>query len=321
MADSFVPLNKVVEIKLKKRRKNQNVDSVIISIDNKKVLKIDNDIYQSKFSTKGLTVGKHQLKATGYNSGSICSEAYININILPSKPPVEYTYKVIKKYPHNNASYTQGLTFYKGKLYESTGQQGKSKLMEIDLESGKAIREIKLADIYFGEGITFVGDKIYQVTYHANRGFVYDSKTFKKIKEFKYKYAEGWGMTNIGDTILLTTGSEKLYFIDSKSEEFHHFKEISVADDKGKAVYLNELENVKGKIYANVYTEDYIIIIDPKTGEIEGKIDFTGLLSKEDQGKIEPDVLNGIAYNPETNKLYVTGKNWSKLYEVEIVKK
>lgn len=225
-----------------------------------------------------------------------------------------HSYKIKATYPHNTKSYTQGLIWQDSVLIEGTGLYGKSKLMRVDLETGKSNHEISLENQYFGEGITQLGNKIYQITWQENTMFIYDAKTFKKIGEHKYK-GEGWGLTTDGTYIYMSSGNDIIQIIDPESLEVIHNIKVS---DKGMNIsYLNELEWIEGEIWANVYQTDVIVKINPSNGVVTGIIDLIGLLPTSERTK-DTDVLNGIAYDSKNKKIYLTGKNWSKLYEIEL---
>ena len=237
---------------------------------------------------------------------------YKKIIVLPENPPQEMTYSVIKTYPHNPNDFTQGLLINNGYLYESTGQNGKSTFKKKYLKSGKTLEVVNLNQEYFGEGLAFVNNQFYQLTWTSGVCFVYDLN-MKQIKTHRYT-GQGYGLTSLGSELVLTDESEKIFFIDPES--FTIQRAIEVYDNSGKADSLNELEVINGLIYANVWLKDIVMVIDPGTGEVIQKIDFSGLLSEEEAR--EADVLNGIAVDPETNKIYVTGKYWPKLFEVNI---
>ena len=217
----------------------------------------------------------------------------------------------MKTYPHDATSYTQGLEFYKGKLFEGTGQMGRSILGEVDLNSGKILRKIDLESRYFGEGITILNDTIYQITWSEKTCFVYDMN-FTKIKEFNYD-GEGWGLCNDGEYLIMSNGSNEIVW--RNRHTFAIEKRIYVFSDQQDEDSLNELELINGVLYINIYLEDRIIAVDPATGKILQEIDCSAI-SKD--GRVAgADVLNGIAHNPETGKTYITGKWWPKLYEVK----
>ncbi|MBR5484474.1 MAG: glutaminyl-peptide cyclotransferase [Alistipes sp.] len=229
--------------------------------------------------------------------------------------PVKYTYSVKAVYPHDTNSYTQGLQFIDGVLWEGTGEWGKSVLQKVDLHSGKAEVLASLPKSEFGEGITVLGDKVYQLTWTNNKVHVYDLQG-NHLKDMRY-VGEGWGLTSDGESLYMSNGTTDIYKVNP--ETFKREGKITVTL-RGEAVnFINELEWIDGKIWANVYTTDYVVIINPQTGIVEGMIDFTGLLKEEDMTE-RTDVLNGIAYDAEGKRIFVTGKLWNKLFEVEINK-
>ena len=228
-----------------------------------------------------------------------------------------YTYKVVTSYPHDRTAFTQGLVFEDGFLYEGTGIRGQSSLRKVELESGNTLQKRMLSAQFFGEGVTIFGDTILQLTWQSGLGFVYDKKTFELLKEFNYP-TEGWGLTHDGKQIIMSNGSAILYFLDP--ETFQEIKRLEVYSRDGPVTGLNELEYIQGEIYANVWQTDYIVRIEPKTGQVIGWIDLTGLLRPEDRG-YPVDVLNGIAYDQKNDRLFVTGKLWPKIFEIELCKK
>lgn len=247
------------------------------------------------------------------NNNSNNSETTDNTN--PAPPLLNYN--VVKIYPHDTSSYTQGLIWYNNTLYEGTGRETFSKLMKLNIQDGKPIKEIKISDpAVFGEGITIFNNKIYQLTYQSNKVYVYDVNTFKKINEFNWPY-EGWGITHNGKSLIVSTGSNNLYFVNPDS--FKIEKMIGVMDNYGPAANINELEFVKGSIYANQYETDYILKINPETGRVEGKLDLSGIREKNNVIINENEnFLNGIAYDSAKNSLYVTGKLWPALFEIKL---
>lgn len=245
------------------------------------------------------------------------------ITLFNDTAPVTYTYEILNKYPHQPDAYTQGLEFYKNELYESTGQYGSSSLRKVDLQTGEVLRKIDISSEFFAEGITILNDKIYQLTWREGKGFIYDVNTFEKTGEFEYNESEqGWGLANDGSTIYKSDGSEKIWFLDPSSPLVPEQDFIQTVTHRTVATQLNELEWVDGKIYANTYQKDGVAIINPENGAIEGLINFSGLRDQlGNTGDLDPvnDVLNGIAYNKETGKLYVTGKDWDTLFEIKII--
>lgn len=223
---------------------------------------------------------------------------------------------VIASYPHDPLAFTQGLEFYQGKFYESTGLYGQSELREVSLE-GNVIRQLRLSADYFAEGLTRVGNKLYQITWREGKAFVYDLTTFELEKSFSYS-GEGWGICYDGEALFMSDGSSKLY--QRNPESFAISKEIVVKLDTTPLDRLNELECVDNFIYANIWLTDKIIKIDKKTGRVVAEIDASQLLSPQERASLSRDaVLNGIAYNPESKHFFLTGKLWPKLFEVRFV--
>jgi len=233
---------------------------------------------------------------------------------LQAKPGM-YGVKVIKEYPHEVSSYTQGLFFHDGDLYESTGQWGQSSFRKVNLTDGKALRCLKFDRKYFVEGSVIFGGKLYLLTWTNKLVFLYDAKTLKYEKTFAYP-REGWGLTTDGSSLIASDGSSRLYFMDA----YLSVKRTLKVTLCGNAVkYLNELEWIDGKIWANVYMSDLIYVIDPQSGEVESVISCSTLLP-DSLRSADTDVLNGIAYDAVNKKVYLTGKNWPRLYEVSLVK-
>jgi glutamine cyclotransferase len=229
-----------------------------------------------------------------------------------------YGYKILKTYPHDPKAFTQGLVYYKDDiLYEGTGMWGESSLRKVDLKTGQVLQIHTLPGDIFGEGITLWGDKIIQLTWQHRKGFVYDRETFTLLREFSYP-TEGWGITHDGTRLIMSDGSATLFVWDP--ETLQEIGRIEVRDDKGPVVRLNELEYIRGLIYANVWQTDRIAIIRPDDGRVVGWIDLSGLLAPEDR-HARVDVLNGIAYDAEGDRLFVTGKYWPKLFQIQLIKK
>jgi glutamine cyclotransferase len=221
---------------------------------------------------------------------------------------------VAATYPHDTSSYTQGLEFYNGVLLEGTGNYGKSKLMQTDLQTGKVIKSIALDSAIFGEGITVLNDTIYQLTWKEKKVLVYSAKDFKKLTEFPLG-TEGWGLTNDGKNLIATDGSANLYYYEPST--FRLLRTQGVTEDGSPAVNLNELEYINGFIYANQYSiSNYIFKIDPASGQVVARLDLTDLVKRIKAKHAQAAELNGIAYNPETKKIFVTGKHWPELYEI-----
>ncbi|UCF17906.1 MAG: glutaminyl-peptide cyclotransferase [Phycisphaerales bacterium] len=226
-----------------------------------------------------------------------------------------WTYEVVNTFAHDPNAFTQGLVFEDGFLYEGTGLNGQSELRKVELETGDVLKSIKLADKYFGEGITILGDRIYQLTYRSKTGFVYDKETFERLREFTYP-TEGWGLTHDGERLIMSDGTPMLYFLDPNS--FKRVFRVMVLEGQKSIWWLNELEFVEGQIYANVWPGDRIARIEPDTGRVLGWIDCAGLLDRQNLRE-QIDVFNGIAYDPNDGRLFVTGKNWPNLFEIKTI--
>jgi len=224
------------------------------------------------------------------------------------------TYSLVKAWPHDREAFTEGLVFWKGMLIESTGLYGHSTLRKVDLETGHVGQQVELPGKYFGEGIAVLAGKIYQLTWQNHRGFVYDVDTLKAEGDFQFA-GEGWGLATDGQSLIMSDGTSRIRFIDPAT--FRVTRTIDVFAHGHPVKMLNELEYVKGELYANVWQTEFVLRIDPATGTILGAIDFVGILPQDDRAG-DTDVMNGIAYDAEDDRLFVTGKNWPKLFEVKV---
>ena len=229
--------------------------------------------------------------------------------------PLIMSYGVRAQWPHDTEAFTQGLVIHEGKLYESTGQEGHSWVGIIDVKTGKPVRKVDLPAEYFGEGITILNNKIYQLTWTSKIGFVYDLKTFKRIKTFEYN-TPGWGITHDTKNLIMSDGSNKLTYLDTV--DLKPVKTISVTDDTGDVKDLNELEYIEGYIFANIWQTNNIVKIDPQSGKVVGKLDLSQLARDAQMRSPRVDVLNGIAYHPTTKLVLVTGKYWPMTYVIQL---
>lgn len=306
-------------VNLQVKIKDGSFSKIELFLDGKSVLISDKIESSFEIETSNSAVGTHYLKTISTTNDGTTGENYSDFLLLSDIIPQKFTYKVIKSYPHNIEHFTEGFEIRDGYLYESTGQEGTSSIYKIDLSTWKIVKEYKLEDKYFGEGITIFNGKIYQLTYKTQIGFVRNLKTFELIKTWSYKNEQGWGMTNDGKYLIMSDGTDFLTYLDP--ETLKEIKRIQVCNNKSVVVNLNELEYINGEIWANIWTTYTIVKIDPKTGKIVAEIDLKGLLSSNiSNQKTEVDVLNGIAWDNEKNKIYVTGKLWPKLFEIELVK-
>lgn len=292
-------------------------DSIVYLLNDKPYQTVtDSNIVWLK--TANFTMGSQLITANVYKEG-VSERASTNIVVVAAKIPEQFGFSVVNVYPHDPHAYTQGLEFHNGYLYESTGQNGQSSLRKVELQTGKVVKKIDLPEKYFGEGMTFVDNKIIQLTWREGVGFVYNKNTFEKEGEFSYQSSkEGWGVCYDGQKLIKSDGSNKLYFLNKDTYKEEGF--VEVYNTKGPVDNLNELEYIDGKVYANIYYSDVIVIIDPKTGQVEAEINLIGLLPQKDVNE-DTNVLNGIAYNQQEKHLYVTGKNWDKLFEIKLLER
>lgn len=228
--------------------------------------------------------------------------------------PVE-SYEVVRSFPHDPAAFTQGLVFHDGYLYEGTGRRGESSLRKVELQSGRVVESVDLPPMFFGEGITILGQRVYQLTWQSGRGFIYDLESFGVVRQFRQS-GEGWGLTHDGTQLILSDGSSQLYFLDP--ETVAPVRQIEVRDQGRPVDQINELEYIGGQIYANVWHSDDILRISPRTGEVLARIDMSGIIDAELIRDPEA-VLNGIAYDAASGRTFVTGKLWPRLFEVRFV--
>jgi len=296
----------------------EKIDSVIYLIDDKVVAKTSN-ADSVLLGTGSLSLGYRKLSAV-VAQGDKRDTIITNIVLKTNHVPLALNYKVINTFPHDTSAYTQGLTYVDGKLMESTGSYGKSELKYVELNTGKTIQRTKLEPKYFGEGSVKVGDKIIVLTWQENVGLVYDASTLNLLSTFPYQSSrEGWGLTFDGKKLLRSDGSNKIWTMNATTYEVESY--IEVYDNLGEVQRLNELEYINGKIYANVYLTNNIVIINPVSGVVEAKIDLAALEPKgffKDDDERQNNVLNGIAWDSKTDRLFVTGKKWPKLYEIKI---
>ena len=302
-------------------------DSVVYLLDSVKVGS-QKDSTALSLKTDTMPLGPRVITAKVYQGGK-SQEISTNIVLLSAKAPETYTYKVIKVFPHDTSCYTEGLVYQDGFLYESGGgyltpppgqvKDKQSSLRKEDLATGKVLQKIMVDPKVFAEGISIVGDKIIQLTYHEKIGYVYDKNSFKLLSTFANNVGvEGWGMCFDGKKLYMDDSTNRIWFLDKNT--YRETGYIDVYDEKGPVDSVNELEYINDKLYANIWTKNIIIVIDPKTGAVLEKIDLTNLYP-EDKRNANADVLNGIAYDAVGKRIFITGKKWPNLYQVEFVKK
>lgn len=273
--------------------------------------------------TKNYGTGKLIVSAMVAYGDQKSKRVNTSIEILSNIPFTSYDFKIINTYPHDSNAYTQGLEFYNGFLYETTGQYGESSLRKVELKTGKVIKKIDLNKRYFGEGMTIFNDDLFFLTWKANKGFIYNLETLELKNEFSYnKSKEGWGLTHSQTELIKSDGTSKIWFLDPNTQQEKRY--IEAYTDKQSLNRLNELEFINGKIYANYWQKPLIAIINPNNGVVEGIINLTRLVKEMEKSQKllkEDDVLNGIAFDKKNNRMFVTGKNWGKLFEIELIKK
>lgn len=296
------------------------LDSVVYLVDGKWIAtqKSTDSIF---LDTKGLKLGYRMINAVvvkGEKKDTIATNIVVKSNITP----MSLSYKLVNVFPHDANAYTQGLSFTQGKLLESTGGKGTSQLKWVDLSSGKTLQSTNLPEQYFGEGCLKIGDKIIMLTWQENIGFIFDAKTFKQIGTFPYQNSrEGWGLAFDGTHILRSDGTNRIWLMDA--ETYMEKSYIEVYDQNGPVEYLNELEFINGKIFANVYLTNKIVVIDPQSGAVEATLDLSALVPKnyfKTSDEEQNNVLNGIAWDEKTKRLFVTGKKWPNLYQIDLTK-
>ncbi len=270
---------------------------------------------EARIPTGHEKTGKSGLRLRVYFRNGATENQSSQITLLSDLKPSEYGYSVINEYAHDVKAYTQGLQYVDGWFYEGTGNYGTSSLRRVQPATGKVVQIRDMDRSLFGEGITVMGERIYQITYKSQVGFVYDRSSFEEIRKVYYQNREGWGLTHNGAELIMSDGTNVIYFLDP--ELFTVVRQIEVYTDEGPADSLNELEYIKGKIWANRYYTDEIVIIDPQSGKVEGRINLKGILKAADR-KQTTDVLNGIAWDEKEDRVFVTGKFWPKLFEIRL---
>ena len=262
------------------------------------------------------TLGNNNLKVIATKTDGVENTRTIPISAVSDIVPKKYTYQIINTFPHLTTSYTQGLEYYNGFLYEGTGEYGKSMLLKINLSTGNAVQSYRLNDIYFGEGITILNNKIYQITYLEQKGFVYNLADFAVIDSFQYASKEGWGLTNDGTNLIMSDGTNVLTWINPN--DFSIIKTVKVVNNIGAVYNINELEYIDGKILANIYTTELIVEIDAETGKVLSEINLYGILNMYKNPSDVVDYMNGIAYDKTNDRLFITGKWWPRLFEIKL---
>jgi glutamine cyclotransferase len=313
-----IALNDTITVTLTEKN-NQEITKLQFFVNGKEITSNGNAV---SINTADFGIGKHAISVLAFFDET-SKKINNSFEVLAEKKPELYNYKIINSYPHDTKAFTQGLAYYKGFLYETTGYRGQSTLRKVALKTGEVLQKIDLDSKYFGEGMTIVNDKILWLTWQGKKGFVYDLNTFKQEGEFDYnKSKEGWGLAHNTKELMKSDGSNQIWFLNLETQK--EIRSIQVYTNKRSLKSLNELEWVNEKIYANYWQKPLIAIINPKNGAVEGIVNLTNLVKEmEKTQKLidQQDVLNGIAYDAENDRLFVTGKNWGKLFEIELIKK
>lgn len=290
------------------------IDSLYVFL-NEKLLATSHELEFSK-KLSPAKVGENKLTISAFSAGATTQSKSLSLLFLSDLKPKEISYSVVNKYPHSTDNFTEGLIYYQGALFEGTGLRGKSFILESDLKTGKVINSLSLESRVFGEGITIFKDKIVQLTYTLKVGYVYDRTSFEKLETFDTSFSdEGWGLTNDGSNLLMSNGTNKILYLNPN--DYSYIKNVSVYDDEKSISNLNELEYIDGLLYANIWMENRIAQIEPKSGKVLGYLDLSDLVPTGMAAQ-KADVLNGIAYNYETGNLLVTGKFWDFIYEIKL---
>lgn len=292
---------------------NKKIDSIMYFVNEEKIVS-NRNLNPVIFNLKKNKLGYQNLKAKVYFEGET-QEIISRIEVVSDISPKLMKFTVVNTYPHDITSFTEGLEFFRDTLYEGTGLRGFSNLLKTDFKTGKIYKSLKLDSGYFGEGITFINNKLYQLTWEEKVGFIYNVNTWKVEKTFVYdKPVEGWGLTNNGTYIYQSDGTEKIWKMDPNTQKMIDYVNVYSGSSKIKSV--NELEYINGKIYSNIWQKDAIAVVNPENGKVEGILNMSNL--RKLVNNKDAEVLNGIAYNPKTNTIFVTGKKWDKMFEIKV---
>jgi glutamine cyclotransferase len=308
-------LKQEIEILLAPDDKYNTPDSVKIWFDSQLVAVLKSLPWEFTVSPSSvIKTGRKSLKVVAYKNSYKPQTITRFVIVYADAAPKRNSYRVIKSYPHDQGAFTQGLVFEDGIFYEGTGQIGSSNLRKVEPETGKVIFQLNLESPLFGEGIAIIGDRIFQLTWENKVGFVYNKTTLKQISKIYYQ-TEGWGLTTIGEKLVMSDGSNILYFIEP--DQFNIVSKIEVYDNEKKVTQLNELEYINGEIWANIWMTDLIARIDPLSGKVIAYIDLKGIITDQETDT-KVNFLNGIAYDAAGKRIFVTGKNWPRLFEIKI---
>lgn len=312
-----------IEIEMRPRRKAADIDSVQYWASETLIGSLTSSPWIMKWVPEDGKMGRHNLKVMAYHEDGTIGVVSTFVNLKTNLSPAEYSYEISNEFPHDRRAYTQGLFYHDGFLFEGTGQRGESTLRKVKLENGEAVSVKNLDQEYFGEGITYSKGRIIQLTWNAKKVFVVNPETFEQEDTFEPNTTnnQGWGVTAVNNDLIISDGTNVLTVLDAVN--YSRKRIIEVYDNSGMVTNLNELEFINGKIYANVWLTDRIVIINPETGRVEGNLNLGSILKLADKNKLVEgdDVLNGIAWDSIGGRLFVTGKRWPKLFEIKIAKK
>ncbi|HKL09254.1 MAG TPA: glutaminyl-peptide cyclotransferase [Bacteroidales bacterium] len=311
-AGELFTLGEIVKVDIDLKDINQKVDSITVQTENTQATLLTENLDYS-WKTQNLKTGNNTLQISAYAKAQKIDSYTLKLRFKSDIKPELYECRIVNTYPHDTKAYTQGLFYDQGILYEGTGQKGDSSLRKVVLETGELIQSLSLPAKYFGEGITAFGDKIIQLTWTSQTGFVYDKESFSLINTLQYP-TQGWGITTDGKKLIMSDGSQTIYFLEP--EYFSEIGRIEVYDHEGPVRSLNELEYIDGLVYANIFLQEEMIAFDPKTGKVVKKIDCRKIIPEGYRNERD-NVLNGIAYDKKNNRIFITGKRWPHLYEVQ----
>ena len=314
-AGELFTLGDIVKVDIDLKDIEQNVDSMIIQTENTQATLLTKNLDYS-WKTQNLKTGNNTLHISAFAGGKKIDTYSLKLLFKSDIKPELYECRIVNTYPHDTKAYTQGLFYDNGILYEGTGKKGESSLRKVILETGELIQSLSLPAKYFGEGITAFGDKIIQLTWTSQTGFVYDKENFTLINTLQYP-TQGWGITTDGKKLIMSDGSQTIYFLEP--EYFTEIGRVEVYDHEGPVRSLNELEYIDGLVYANIFLQEEMIAFDPKTGKVVKKIDCRKIIPEGYRNERD-NVLNGIAYDKKNNRIFITGKRWPHLYEVRFDK-
>lgn len=311
--DKSFALGENVEIALKLDKEDIQPDSIQLFARNDRIHTLPQGELQHSWSANLNRVGRTSVRAVAFYGDSLRETEAVNITLLSDIKPGKVNYTILNEYPHDPEAFTQGLVYDNGYLFESTGHYGKSTVRKVDVETGEVIKINQLGQEFFGEGLAIYDSRLFQLTWKEQVGFIFDKDNFNMVQKVYYDIKEGWGLTYDGEKFILSDGTSQLYFMDPTY--FTETGRLEVYDNKGMVPHLNELEYIKGKIFANIWGKKIIAVIDPNSGKVTHYLDFSSS-TPDGLGDTGDKVLNGIAYNPDTENLYITGKYWPVLFEL-----